>query len=80
MLDNHIIIKINMYLVAEWILNTQKNVKVLERHVGQKVHQFVSEYEKTHNGVRKEAFEHNVHLLDDPASIAKYSKVAYFIQ
>ena len=76
-LDNHMIIKINMHLVAEWILNTQKNVRVLERHVGQKVHQFVSEYERTHNGVKKEACEHNVHLLDDPLLIKKYSKVAF---
>ena len=66
---------VNCALFTEWILNTHKNVKILERHVGQKIYQFVSEYEKAHNVVKKASCEHNVQLLEDPLSLKKFSKV-----
>ena len=68
-----------MPLSIEWILNTHKNVKMLEKHVGQKVYQYVLEYEKLHGVTNRESFEYNVHLLEDATSLNKYSKVKSYL-
>ncbi|XP_065058090.1 uncharacterized protein LOC135685920 [Rhopilema esculentum] len=59
----------------EWLLNTPKNVKILEQHVGQEIFHYIKEYEETNKCLDRKLCESNVDLLIKPHELHRFSMI-----
>ena len=68
---------VTFLLMIGWLLNTSKNVGILEKHVGQQIAKFVHDYECRYGSMKRELCETNVNILSNPEDLSTFSKVRH---
>ena len=64
-------------LMIGWLLNTSRNVGILEKHIGQQIANFVQDYEYRYGSMKRELCETNVNFLSNPEDLSTFSKVRH---
>ena len=62
-------------MIHPWVLNTLRNVKTLEKHVGQEIYDYIQDSEDSEDDFTKEKFEENIEYLMEPSNLANFQKV-----